>query len=379
MKRTLIALAIALLLSLPGYGQTKVSSTNGTPFYSTLHTGSFETILDLTGTGRTTHSIQFIPNNTAPVSTTITVYTSSDGASYASAASSTNVDGATLDVTGTYRYIKIVGEVSPVTATTSLTYLGSASATSTITELIPGTGATNLGKAVDTPTGATDTGVLALGTRDDSLSTLTPIEGDNTQVRLDSTGALWTRDVNSVVDAIEGAAVATSPVPVGCVYRSSPGTLNTGDVGYVYCGTDGRLGTLDTNSAAMLTALQLVDDSQTGDSVHYRTSAGATEDEHEIKATAGRLFSIAVTNTAATVSYVKCFNLTAANTTPASSTVFLALAIPGATTGAGFTHTFGPNGAAFSTALTCIFVKGAADDDVAEVGANEVKAIYSYK
>lgn len=127
------------------------------------------------------------------------------------------------------------------------------------------------------------------------------------------------------------------------------------------------------------TSLGLLDDSQTGDSVHYRTSAGTTEDEHEIKATAGRLFSVAFTNTNAAVRYWRCYNLTAANTTPGTSTVFLGLAIPGAATGAGFVHSFGPNGVAFSTALTCSFVTGAADTDVAEVAANEIKAVYGYK
>lgn len=63
-----------------------------------------------------------------------------------------------------------------------------------VTSVVPGTGATNLGKAIDTATGATDTGVLALVTRDDALSTLTPADGDNTTLRVDSTGAAWTRE-----------------------------------------------------------------------------------------------------------------------------------------------------------------------------------------
>jgi hypothetical protein len=112
---------------------------------------------------------------------------------------------------------------------------------------------------------------------------------------------------------------------------------------------------------------------------HYRTSAGATEDEFEVKATAGVLTGGIVTNTAATVSYLKCFNLTAANTTPASSTVWFAAAIPGYTVGAGFTLPIPPGGLTFSTALTCILVKGAADTDVAEVGANEVKVNLFYR
>jgi hypothetical protein len=209
--------------------------------------------------------------------------------------------------------------------------------------------------------------------------------------------------VTAGTDAAEGDAVATPPVPTGCVYRSSPGTLATGDVGYLYCDPDGKLGinvseingvtplmgagatgtgslrVTEANDSALTAALQLIDDSQTGDSVHYRTSAGSTEDEHEVKATAGRLFSVTFTNTNAAVRYWRCSNLTAANTTPGTSTVFIGLAIPGATSGAGFTHTFGPNGIAFSTALTCWFVTGAADTDVAEVAANEIKAIYSFK
>lgn len=56
--------------------------------------------------------------------------------------------------------------------------------------ITPGTGATNLGKAVDTAAGATDTGVAPLVIRDDSLTTLTPVDGDYTNLRVNSTGAL---------------------------------------------------------------------------------------------------------------------------------------------------------------------------------------------
>lgn len=69
-----------------------------------------------------------------------------------------------------------------------------------VTSVVPGTGATNLGKAIDTATGSTDTGVLALATRDDALSTLTPAETDNVQLRTDSVGALWTH-LNQYADS----------------------------------------------------------------------------------------------------------------------------------------------------------------------------------
>jgi hypothetical protein len=45
--------------------------------------------------------------------------------------------------------------------------------------------------AVDAIAGAADLGNLALVVRDDALATLTPADGDYTQLRVDSTGALW--------------------------------------------------------------------------------------------------------------------------------------------------------------------------------------------
>lgn len=71
-----------------------------------------------------------------------------------------------------------------------------------VTRIIPGTGATNLGKAIDTALGATDTGVLAMGARDDTLGTLTEADGDVTVIRTNSRGAMWVKhdgniDVNS--------------------------------------------------------------------------------------------------------------------------------------------------------------------------------------
>lgn len=60
-----------------------------------------------------------------------------------------------------------------------------------VLSVIPGTGATNLGKAVDSVAGATDTGIAALFVRDDSLSTLTPIDGDYVHGRTNANGALW--------------------------------------------------------------------------------------------------------------------------------------------------------------------------------------------
>lgn len=135
-----------------------------------------------------------------------------------------------------------------------------------VTSIIPGTGATNLGKAIDTATGATDTGVLLLATRDDALSALTPIEGDNVQLRTDANGALWTTVSGTVtvgshavtnagtfavqvdgaaltslqllddaiyVDDVPFTAGSNKVMAVGFRYDdAAPGSLTEGDVGY---------------------------------------------------------------------------------------------------------------------------------------------------
>jgi len=61
---------------------------------------------------------------------------------------------------------------------------------SAVSAIVPGTAATNLGKAIDSVGGATDTGIVTLAIRDDSLTALTPVDGDYVALRVNSTGAL---------------------------------------------------------------------------------------------------------------------------------------------------------------------------------------------
>lgn len=87
-----------------------------------------------------------------------------------------------------------------------------------VLSIIPGTGATNLGKAVDAVAGARDTGVVPLVIRDDALGALTPIEGDYVGLRVDANGALWTHD-----DALD-AALSGSELQVDVVAALPAGT-----------------------------------------------------------------------------------------------------------------------------------------------------------
>lgn len=87
-----------------------------------------------------------------------------------------------------------------------------------ILSVTPGVGATNLGKAVDTAAGATDTGVGMLAVRDDALAGITPAAGDYANLLVDALGALWV-NVSGAVDtelpaaASLGDATANPTVP----------------------------------------------------------------------------------------------------------------------------------------------------------------------
>lgn len=110
-----------------------------------------------------------------------------------------------------------------------------------VLSVVPGTGATNLGKAIDTATGATDTGVLALATRDDALAALTPVDGDNVQLRTNARGATWV----SIEDGAGGQItsfgggtqytedVAAAADPIGnatiLVRKDTPATITSTD------------------------------------------------------------------------------------------------------------------------------------------------------
>ncbi len=206
-------------------------------------------------------------------------------------------------------------------------------------------------------------------------------------------GSTWDRCVNSTDSTIGTAIVTTGPAGM-VVYSDFDGsalpTLSNVDtegealpaaasikgVQYVMIvNEDGSLerGTTTTPSITVQAA-----SATSGASTLKYTSAGSTEDEHAVCTGPCNIYSITITNTNASARYMRCENDTAANTTPGSETVELDLAIPGATTGAGFTATF-PLGAAFSTAATCWLVTGAADTDVAEVAANEIKVFYTFK
>lgn len=95
--------------------------------------------------------------------------------------------------------------------------------TSITTSIIPGTAATNLGKAIDSAVGSTDTGIAALAQRNDTPATLTPADGDYTTLKVNSTGALYCYVTNGITSIAEDTASSGGEdgLPILAVRRDS--------------------------------------------------------------------------------------------------------------------------------------------------------------
>jgi hypothetical protein len=105
-----------------------------------------------------------------------------------------------------------------------------------VLSVVPGTGATALGKAVDSAAGATDTGVALLFVRDDALSALTPAEGDYVPGRVNANGAIHTHIASGGIAGIADDAAFTpgtsEVLPIGLqADETAPDSVNEGDIG----------------------------------------------------------------------------------------------------------------------------------------------------
>ena len=110
-----------------------------------------------------------------------------------------------------------------------------------VTSVIPGVGATNLGKAIQSAQGVTDTGVPALVVRNDTLADLSGADGDYAPVQVNATGAIYTvlsagtAEIGKLAagTASIGVLGANSGVDIGDV------TLNAGtaEIGKLAAGT----------------------------------------------------------------------------------------------------------------------------------------------
>lgn len=106
----------------------------------------------------------------------------------------------------------------------------------TINSLIPGTGATELGKAEDAAAASGDTGVSMLGVRNDALAGRTSTDGDYGNPSIDSKGAQFVRASNRTQTAAQ-TSVGTSAVQLVTANAANNDIIISAGTADLYVGT----------------------------------------------------------------------------------------------------------------------------------------------
>lgn len=106
------------------------------------------------------------------------------------------------------------------------------------------------------------------------------------------------------------------------------------------------------------------------------------ESEEEVKATAGQLYKLRITNFSTSARYVKIYNATAANVTVGTTTPVDTIPVPPAAAAGNptvITESYGAAGVAFGTAITMAATTALADNDTGAPSANDVVVTAYYK
>lgn len=203
-----------------------------------------------------------------------------------------------------------------------------------ILSIIPGTGATNLGKARDSAIGATDTGVAMLGVRRNTPTAETPAAGDYVVPQYSANGEAWVRLAGELADDAAFTVATTRVLPTGLLAdETSPDSVDEGDIGIP------RM-TLDRK--AIVTSYP---SSTTGDGLSVAnfnsgdTFTALTNTAQVIKASAGNFYGYYIYNPNSSATYVMLYNTAAASVTVGTTTPYMVFCIP-ATSGANLSLTY---------------------------------------
>lgn len=256
--------------------------------------------------------------------------------------------------------------------------------------IVPGTGATNLGKAEDAVHTSGDVGVMSLGVATDG-STALAAAGDYSVIGTDTAGN--TRVVGSVAS---GATDAGNPVKVGAKYNSTLPTLTDGQRGDAQVGTRGSLnvtlmavdstssigsstGASDavTTSATALAVrpYSLILNGSTWDrmvkpnAASRIASAAASVNATSAKGSAGNVFKAFGNNAKASVIYLKIYNKATAPTVGTDTPV---LTVPIAASARFDIDIGGANGFYLGTGIAYGFTTDAADNGTTALLAADI-------
>lgn len=204
-----------------------------------------------------------------------------------------------------------------------------------VTDVTPGTQASDLGKAEDAAHATGDTGVAVWAVRKDTAAALAGTDGDYAPLEVDAAGRLH---VN--VGSIPAAAHGTDSIAAVLAPLTAPPTGFTA-----------------------LSALKVI--------------SAASTNATSVKGSAGQLYWLHVVNTNAAARFLKLYNKATAPTVGTDVPIHT-FAIPGNTGGAGFVIAL-PVPITFATGIALALTTGVADADAGAVAANEIVVNGGYR
>lgn len=282
-----------------------------------------------------------------------------------------------------------VGTVTTVTTVSTVTNVATIG-----TSVVPGTGATHLGKAEDAQHASGDTGVYVLAVRSDTAAATGTTDGDYTSLVTDSTGRLWCNVSNTVTVAshavtnagtfavqVDGNALTALQLIDDPVVQDdaafTPGTTKVMMAGFEAddASTD-SVDEGDGGAARMTLSRKIIVNPQphtTGGLSTFR-SLDLDETEEDIKTSAGQIYAYYIYNNAASTRFIKVYNATAANVTVGSTTPVWTIPVPaGSAANLAFEH-----GVVFDTAISAAATTAVADADTGAPSANDVVIMVWY-
>lgn len=183
------------------------------------------------------------------------------------------------------------------------------------------------------------------------------------------------------VKGCDGAAQFSTDYPF--YYASTTNVTGTGatviaevTIGVASSGSSTGGDASAANQTTQITALQLIDDDQTGATACVLISTASTNATN-CKASAGRALFGHFVNTTATLAYVRLYNLSSAPTCSSATGFVESIPVAASATGAGISFNYAPTGQAFATGIGwCITGGGSSTDNTNAVAGVYVKLGY---
>lgn len=234
--------------------------------------------------------------------------------------------------------------------------------------------------------GATDSGnPIKVGGKYNSTP-ITLTDGQRGDLQLDASGFLKVNVAAPVVGLAQGSTTSgqTGSLVMAAVTTGAP-TYTTAQTSPLSLSTTGDLRTAFSNTTIAVTnAGTFIAQSQptpvtSGGLTNYFVQPAASDNHVVIKAGAGQVYKVSVTNNSATINYLRLYNATTGfNGCNSATNIVYQMAIPASTSGAGYSDSW-DLGLAFATGISICVTSGYATTDTTNATASAMSVNVGYK